>query len=230
MKKKEEIDLTPAVPIWEEYPEYDPLSFQPNEDALDYVTLVKASPILFLASKQMHRKEDFGLVGLFTGFIWAWAAIPPSAQQLNPAGSHYFAYMAKKSVYVVFKGRKAGVFNSWPNCHEQVNGFKGASYKKFNTVDEAYEAIRAVQLEKLSNHTSGTTEDKGDGGILKSNIFFCNFSTRLYSPFSSLSLASNCTCKLIISASKFWTFPINTALSTVRRPAFARSSRMASSF
>lgn len=38
MKKKEEIDLTPAVPIWEEYPEYDPLSFQPDEDALDYVS------------------------------------------------------------------------------------------------------------------------------------------------------------------------------------------------
>ncbi|KAK3204324.1 hypothetical protein Dsin_018370 [Dipteronia sinensis] len=68
--------------------------------------------------------------------------------------------MAKKSVYAVFKCRKTGVFNSWPDCHEQVDGFKGASYQKFNTVDEAYEAIRVVQREKLSNHTSGTTEDK----------------------------------------------------------------------
>lgn len=68
--------------------------------------------------------------------------------------------MAKKSVYAVFKGRKTGVFNSWPDCHEQVDGFKGASYQRFNTVDEAYEAIRAVQREKLSNHSSGTTEDK----------------------------------------------------------------------
>ena len=66
--------------------------------------------------------------------------------------------MAKKPVYAVFRGRKTGVFNSWPECHEQVDGFKGASYQKFNTVDEAYEAVRAVQREKLSNHTSGSTE------------------------------------------------------------------------
>ncbi|KAK3221426.1 hypothetical protein Dsin_008451 [Dipteronia sinensis] len=38
MKKKEEIDLTPAVPIWEEYLEYDSPSFQPDEEALDYVS------------------------------------------------------------------------------------------------------------------------------------------------------------------------------------------------
>ena len=66
--------------------------------------------------------------------------------------------MAKKPVYAVFRGRKTGVFNSWPDCHEQVDGFKGASYQKFKTVDEAYEAVRAVQREKLSNHTSGSTE------------------------------------------------------------------------
>ena len=62
--------------------------------------------------------------------------------------------MAKKSVYTVFEGKKTGVFNSWPDCHEQVDGFKGASYQIFNMVDEAYEAIRAVQREKLSNHSS----------------------------------------------------------------------------
>ena len=66
--------------------------------------------------------------------------------------------MAKKSVYAVFRGRKTGVFNSWPECHEQVDGFQGASYQKFKTVDEAYEAVRAVQREKLSNDTSGSTE------------------------------------------------------------------------
>ena len=49
--------------------------------------------------------------------------------------------MGKNSVYMVFKGRKTGVFSSWPECHEQVVGFPGASYKKFNSTDEAYEAI-----------------------------------------------------------------------------------------
>ena len=35
-----------------------------------------------------------------------------------------FVVMAKKPVYAVFRGRKTGVFNSWPDCHEQVDGFK----------------------------------------------------------------------------------------------------------
>ncbi|KAK2645969.1 hypothetical protein Ddye_021164 [Dipteronia dyeriana] len=70
--------------------------------------------------------------------------------------------MAKKSVYFVFKGRKTGVFNSWPKCHEQVDGFTGAAYQKFNTVNKAYEAIRsrAIKSENHSIDISGTREDK----------------------------------------------------------------------
>ena len=49
--------------------------------------------------------------------------------------------MGKNSVYVVFKGRKTGVFSSWSECHEHVDGFPGASYKKFNSTDKAYKAI-----------------------------------------------------------------------------------------
>ncbi|KAK1571079.1 hypothetical protein Q3G72_011684 [Acer saccharum] len=49
--------------------------------------------------------------------------------------------MGKNSVYVVFKGRKTSVFSSWPECHEHIDGFPGASYKKFNSTDEAYKAI-----------------------------------------------------------------------------------------
>ncbi|KAK3193816.1 hypothetical protein Dsin_025126 [Dipteronia sinensis] len=49
--------------------------------------------------------------------------------------------MRKKSVYVIFKGRRTSVFNSSPECHEHVDGFPGASYQKFNSTDEAYKAI-----------------------------------------------------------------------------------------
>ena len=54
--------------------------------------------------------------------------------------------MGKNSVYVVFRGRKTGVFSSWPECHEHVVGFPGASYKKFNSTDEAYKAISSVNV------------------------------------------------------------------------------------
>lgn len=39
--------------------------------------------------------------------------------------------------YAVKVGRKTGVFNTWDECKENVNGFKGAVYKSFPSYDEA---------------------------------------------------------------------------------------------
>ncbi|KAJ6831908.1 hypothetical protein M6B38_343415 [Iris pallida] len=41
------------------------------------------------------------------------------------------------SFYVVLKGRKPGVYTTWPECHMQVNGFKGACYFKCQDYEEA---------------------------------------------------------------------------------------------
>ena len=43
--------------------------------------------------------------------------------------------MAK--IYAVKKGRKTGLFYSWDECKEQVNGYKGAQYKSFSSIEEA---------------------------------------------------------------------------------------------
>jgi ribonuclease HI len=43
----------------------------------------------------------------------------------------------KNNFYVVWQGRKIGVFNSWPLCQESINGFSGALYKGFKTLEEA---------------------------------------------------------------------------------------------
>ena len=39
--------------------------------------------------------------------------------------------------YAVAKGSKTGVYNNWSDCKAQVNGYSGASFKKFNTAAEA---------------------------------------------------------------------------------------------
>ena len=46
--------------------------------------------------------------------------------------------MAKKKIYAVRKGHKTGLFYTWDECKKQVNGFSGAEYKSFQTLDEAY--------------------------------------------------------------------------------------------
>jgi ribonuclease HI len=39
--------------------------------------------------------------------------------------------------YAVAKGRKTGIFTSWPEAERQVKGFAGARFKSFKTKEEA---------------------------------------------------------------------------------------------
>ncbi len=50
--------------------------------------------------------------------------------------------MAKKKYYVVWKGRKTGIFTTWAECEQQTKGFQGASFKSFPTLDEAENAFK----------------------------------------------------------------------------------------
>ena len=50
--------------------------------------------------------------------------------------------MPKQKFYVVWKGRKPGIFTSWAECEKQVKGFVSAEYKAFGTLDEAESALR----------------------------------------------------------------------------------------
>ncbi|MCX6280725.1 MAG: viroplasmin family protein [Bacteroidetes bacterium] len=49
--------------------------------------------------------------------------------------------MAKSKYYVVWNGRKPGIYEGWDNCKEQVAGFNGAKYKGFPTKDLALSAF-----------------------------------------------------------------------------------------
>ncbi len=44
--------------------------------------------------------------------------------------------------YVVWKGRKTGVFSSWEECAAQVDGFTGAQYKSFTSRAAAEQALK----------------------------------------------------------------------------------------
>jgi len=51
--------------------------------------------------------------------------------------------MPKNKYYVVWKGRKTGIFTSWGECEEQIKGFVRAEYKAFGTLKEAEIAYRS---------------------------------------------------------------------------------------
>jgi len=49
--------------------------------------------------------------------------------------------MAKSKYYVVWNGRKPGIYMGWDTCKEQVAGFNGAKFKGFPTKDLALSAF-----------------------------------------------------------------------------------------
>jgi ribonuclease HI len=49
--------------------------------------------------------------------------------------------MPRQKYYVVWKGRRTGIFTSWEECEKQVKGFAGAEYKAFGTLKEAESAL-----------------------------------------------------------------------------------------
>lgn len=46
-----------------------------------------------------------------------------------------------RNFYVVWKGKKPGIYESWADCKAQINGFKGAQYKAFTEFSQAKKAF-----------------------------------------------------------------------------------------
>jgi ribonuclease HI len=51
--------------------------------------------------------------------------------------------MAGKKWYVVWKGLVPGIYESWQECKQQIEGFEAALYKSFETQIQAVEAYRS---------------------------------------------------------------------------------------
>ena len=49
--------------------------------------------------------------------------------------------MPGKKYYVVWKGKKPGVYADWKDCEAQINGVEGAVYKSFPGPEEAQRAF-----------------------------------------------------------------------------------------
>ncbi|MDO7269858.1 ribonuclease H1 domain-containing protein [Shouchella clausii] len=54
--------------------------------------------------------------------------------------------MAKQKYYVVWKGRKQGIFRSWADCEAQVKGYPQARFKSFPTLAEAEAAFQGQSM------------------------------------------------------------------------------------
>lgn len=69
--------------------------------------------------------------------------------------------MAKKQkYYVVWQGKRPGIYTDWETCKAQVVGVQGAQYKSFDTMAEAESALRMP----YSNVVAGTARAAASAG------------------------------------------------------------------
>ena len=60
----------------------------------------------------------------------------------------------KQKYYVVWKGISPGIYTSWTDCQLQINGFTGAIYKSFKTLEGAEEAYASSPSEYIGSNAT----------------------------------------------------------------------------
>jgi ribonuclease HI len=70
----------------------------------------------------------------------------------------------KKKYYVVWRGRKTGIFDTWAECERSTKGYKGASFKSYPTLEEAQQAFAEGKLSKPSPANQETSISSLDAG------------------------------------------------------------------
>ena len=68
--------------------------------------------------------------------------------------------MKKVKYYVVWKGKKTGVFNSWDLCKSAVHGFPDAKFKSFETKESADQAFQNPYKQYLDYRKKSPTYSK----------------------------------------------------------------------
>ena len=62
--------------------------------------------------------------------------------------------------YAVKEGRKPGIYTTWAECEEQVKGYQGADYKKFNNEEDARLFVYGVCSVSTSINQANAEEHK----------------------------------------------------------------------
>lgn len=70
--------------------------------------------------------------------------------------------MAAKKFYAVRKGKTTGVFSTWNDCKASVDGFPGAEYKGFATLEEARAYLGDADVVKQTGSDSVERPKRGD--------------------------------------------------------------------
>jgi len=74
---------------------------------------------------------------------------------LGPGESPTFAGMAKRKFYVIWVGSEPGIYDSWHDAKARIQGYPGAKYKSYPTLEEAKAAFRAGHSAAIQSSGQG---------------------------------------------------------------------------
>ena len=96
--------------------------------------------------------------------------------------------------YSVYRGYSPGIYSTWAECKKNVNGFKGALFKKFEDYSDATEylmngpkkIVEKIKMEKEVINLDDYTKLFTDGSLLRKNNFIaCGYG--IYIPSLNIS-------------------------------------------
>ena len=75
----------------------------------------------------------------------------------------------KGKKYVVYEGREPGIYDSWPECKQQVDRFSGNCHKSFKRPDDAERSYEKFQADFKGQSMSKFSEPKT---VVKNERFY----------------------------------------------------------
>lgn len=76
----------------------------------------------------------------------------------------------KRKYYVVWVGRTPGIYDDWPACKAQIDGFPDARYKGFTTIKQAEEAWAAGYRAPLASQQTKHSFPTSAGGYIQKSL------------------------------------------------------------
>jgi ribonuclease HI len=73
--------------------------------------------------------------------------------------------MGKQKFYVVWKGRKRGIYSTWQECSVQVSGYTGALYMAFPSRELAEQAFRGRYADFRDGHARAAKLSRSGGDV-----------------------------------------------------------------
>lgn len=70
--------------------------------------------------------------------------------------------IAKQKYYVVWKGRRPGIYETWAECKEQTAGYSGAKFKSFPTFAEAEDAFGSDATKYITSKSETPVNKQGE--------------------------------------------------------------------